>query len=117
MNYAERGILVILRQRELKSSIIIAARAMSQDILISADDMQCIFKVRDGTITEIVLDPSPRSHGTFSLKRQKNHGNSFCSPSPHHSFIVCSVPPYGQTFSLEEISKLCLPTTGQHNEC
>ena len=56
----------------------IAARYMSQDILIAADDKQCIFKVRDGVITKIVLNPSPMEPWDFFIKLRlyKNGGES-----------------------------------------
>lgn len=46
----------------------IAAKYMSQDILIAADDQQCIFKVRDGVITKIMVNPSPMEPWDFFIK-------------------------------------------------
>jgi len=60
----------------------IAARYMSQDILISADDKQCIFKVRDGFITDIVLNPSPMEPWGFFIKAPEKSWELFLQPLP-----------------------------------
>jgi hypothetical protein len=60
----------------------IAARCMSQDILIAADDQQCIFKVRDGVITEIVLNPSPMEPWNFFIKAPEKSWRLFLQPIP-----------------------------------
>jgi hypothetical protein len=61
----------------------IAARTMSQDILISADEKQCIFKVREGVMTEIVLNPSPMEPWDFFIK----------APEKSWKLFLQSVPP------------------------
>lgn len=60
----------------------IAARYMSQDILISADDKQCIFKVRDGLITDLVLNPSPMEPWDFFIKAPEKSWELFLQPLP-----------------------------------
>jgi hypothetical protein len=46
----------------------IAAKFMSEDILFGVGDSQCIFKVRDGVITEIALNPTPMDKWSFFIE-------------------------------------------------
>ena len=46
----------------------LAARYMSENILLEADDSRCIIKVRDGVVMEIKLDPPSDVHWSFSIK-------------------------------------------------
>ena len=61
----------------------IAARYMSQDILLEADEKQCIFKVGDGVITDIVMNPSPMDPWDFFIK----------APVRSWELFLQSVPP------------------------
>jgi hypothetical protein len=61
---------------------LIAARYMSKDILIAADDQQCIFKVRDGVITDIVMNPSPMDPWDFFIKAPEKSWKLFLQPFP-----------------------------------
>jgi len=67
----------------------IAAKFMSQDILIGAGDLQCIFKARDGLITEIALNPSPIDKWNFFIKAPEKSWELFLKLLP---------PPFYQGF-------------------
>jgi hypothetical protein len=60
----------------------IAAKFMSQDILLDADDKQCIFKVRDGAITDIVMNPSPMDTWDFFIKAPEKSWELFLQSIP-----------------------------------
>jgi hypothetical protein len=65
----------------------LAARYMSEDILLEADDSRCIFKVRDGVLTEINLGPSSDDHWSFSIKATAESWEKLLqsSPSPFYT--------------------------------
>jgi hypothetical protein len=67
----------------------IAGKFVSQDILIGAGDAQCIFKVRDGLVTEIVLNPSPIDKWNFFIKAPEKSWELFLKAVP---------PPFYQGF-------------------
>jgi hypothetical protein len=72
----------------------IAARYMSRDILIEAEAKQCIFKVRDGVITEIVVNPSPMEPWDFFIKAPEKSWALFLQPLPppfFHSLFGAAV--------------------------
>lgn len=46
----------------------IAGKFLSEDIFFGVGDKQCIFKVRDGMVKEILLDPTPMDSWSFFLK-------------------------------------------------
>lgn len=60
----------------------IAAKFMLEDILIGVGDSQCIFKVRDGVVTEIQLDPSSNEHWSFSIKATAESWDKLLQSSP-----------------------------------
>jgi hypothetical protein len=60
----------------------LAARFMSEDILLEVDDFRCIVKVRDGVVEEIKLDPPPDEHWSFSMKATAETWNKLLQPSP-----------------------------------
>ena len=68
----------------------IAAKYMSQDILIAADDQQCIFKLRDGELINILLSPSPMDRWSFFIKAPEKSWELFLQPKPppfYHSLF------------------------------
>lgn len=67
----------------------IAARFMSQDILIGVGDAQCIIRAREGVITEIALDPSPLEKWNFFIRAPEKGWGLFLKPIP---------PPFYQGF-------------------
>jgi hypothetical protein len=67
----------------------IAARFMSQDILIGVGDAQCIIRAREGVITGIAYDPSPIDKWNFFIRAPENGWNLFLKPIP---------PPFYQGF-------------------
>ena len=72
----------------------IASKHMCQDILVAADDKQCIFKVRDGVITDILLDPSPMDTWNFFIRAPEKSWELFLMPTPppfYHSLFGASV--------------------------
>jgi hypothetical protein len=60
----------------------IAAKYMSQDILIIVDNNQLIFKVRDGVIADIVMNPSPMDTWDFFIKAPKKSWELFLQSIP-----------------------------------
>jgi hypothetical protein len=46
----------------------LAARFMSEDILLEVADSRCIVKIRDGVVTEIKRDPPSNDPWSFSIK-------------------------------------------------
>jgi hypothetical protein len=67
----------------------IAARFMSQDILIGVGDAQCIIRAREGVITEIALDPSPLEKWNFFIRAPEKGWGLFLKSIP---------PPFYQGF-------------------
>jgi hypothetical protein len=60
----------------------IASKYMSEDILLLSDDKQCIFKVRDGELVNIVLSPSPMDSWSFFIKAPEKSWDLFLRPKP-----------------------------------
>jgi hypothetical protein len=60
----------------------IAARFMSQDILIGCGEAQCIIKARDGRVREIAFDPSPIDKWDFFIRAPEKGWNLFLKPIP-----------------------------------
>jgi hypothetical protein len=67
----------------------IAAKFMTEDILFEAGDSQCIFKVRDGVITEILLNPTPMDRWDYFIKAPEKSWEKLLQPFP---------PPFYQGF-------------------
>ena len=67
----------------------LAARYMSEDILIGAGDKQCIFKIRDGTLIDIVLNPTLLDKSSFYIKGPEKSWQIFLQRFP---------PPFYQAF-------------------
>jgi hypothetical protein len=63
----------------------LAARYMSEDILLEADESRCIVKVRDGMVTEIILNPTFEDHWSFSIK---------ATPESWKKLLQLSPPPF-----------------------
>jgi hypothetical protein len=62
---------------------------MSEDILIGVGDSQCIFKVRDGVVTEIMLNSTPMDKWSFFIKAPEKSWEKLLQPYP---------PPFYQAF-------------------
>jgi len=60
----------------------LAARFMSEDVLLEVDDSRCIVKVRDGVVTEIKLNPPSSDHWSFSIKATAETWDKLLRPSP-----------------------------------
>jgi hypothetical protein len=60
----------------------LAARYMSEDILLGADESRCIVKVRDGLVTEIKLNPPSEDHWSFSIKATTESWDKLLQSSP-----------------------------------
>jgi hypothetical protein len=67
----------------------LAARFMSQDILLAVGDAQCIVRARDGEIAEIAIDPSPLDKWNFFIEAPEKGWELFLKPIP---------PPFYQGF-------------------
>jgi len=60
----------------------LAARYMSEDILLEVDDSRCIIKVRDGVIMEIKPNPTSDDHWGFSIKATAESWDKLLQSSP-----------------------------------
>jgi len=60
----------------------LAARYMSEDILLEVNDSRCIVKVRDSVVTEIKLDPPSEDHWSFSIKATADSWDKLLQSSP-----------------------------------
>jgi hypothetical protein len=67
----------------------IAAKYMSVDILFGIGDSQSIFKVRDGVITDISLNPTPMDKWNYFIKAPEKSWGKLLQPFP---------PPFYQGF-------------------
>jgi hypothetical protein len=60
----------------------LAARFMSEDILLQSDNVRCFINVRDGVVTEIKSDPGPVDHWSFSIKAAAKSWEKLLQSSP-----------------------------------
>jgi hypothetical protein len=60
----------------------LAARYMSEDILLEADDSRCRVRVHNGVVTEIRLDPPSEDHWSFSIKATAESWEKLLQSSP-----------------------------------
>ena len=67
----------------------IAARFMTQDILLGAGEATCIVRAREGIITEITFNPSPLDKWNFYIRAPEKGWELFLRPFP---------PPFYQGF-------------------
>jgi len=67
----------------------IAAKFMTQDILLGAGETKCIVRARDGIITEIAFDPSQIDKWNFYIRAPEKGWQLLLKPFP---------PPFYQGF-------------------
>jgi hypothetical protein len=67
----------------------IAARFMNEDILLEAGDKKSIFKVREGVLSEIKLDPPPVDKWSYYIRGPEDGWHKLLQPYP---------PPFYQSF-------------------
>ena len=60
----------------------LAARFMSEDILLEVADSRSIIKVRNGVVTEIKLNPRSDDDWSFSIKAIAESWDKLLQPSP-----------------------------------
>jgi len=60
----------------------LAARLMSEDVLLEVGDSSCIVRVREGVVTEIKLAPGSDDHWSFSIKATAESWDKLLQPSP-----------------------------------
>jgi hypothetical protein len=60
----------------------LAARYMSEDVLLEVDDSRCIVRVSDGVVTELKLNPSSDDHWSFSIKATAESWDKLLQSSP-----------------------------------
>lgn len=60
----------------------IAARFMSEDILLEVGNSKCIVKIRDGVLTEIKLDPTFIDPWSFSVKATAESWDKLLQSTP-----------------------------------
>ena len=80
---------------------ILAARFMSQDILLGVDDSKCIISIRDGKVTEINLLPTFMDSWDFSIRATGESWEKLLSPSPPAFYHGLFAGMHRGTFSLE----------------
>ena len=59
-----------------------AARFMSEDVLLESDDSRCRITVRDGAVTDINLNPPIDDPWSFSIKASAGSWDKLLQPSP-----------------------------------
>ena len=72
----------------------IAAKYMSQDVLLEVENRQCIFKIRDGVLKDIILNPSPMEPWNYFIKGPEKSWELFLRPKPppfYHSLFGASL--------------------------
>jgi hypothetical protein len=72
----------------------LAARYMTQNILLAAGESQCILKIRDGLVSELLLNPSPMEAWDFFIKAPEKSWEIFLLPLPppfYHSLFGASI--------------------------
>ena len=60
----------------------LAARFMSEDVLLMVDDSRCIVRVCDGVVTEIKYEPSSGDHWSFSIQATADSWDKLLQSSP-----------------------------------
>ena len=72
----------------------LSARYMTRNVLLSAGESQCIFKICDGQVSELVLNPSPMEPWDFFIKAPEKSWEIFLQPLPppfYHSLFGASI--------------------------
>jgi hypothetical protein len=67
----------------------VAGKYLSEDILFGVSDRQCILRLRDGVVKEILLDPTPMDSWSFYVKAPEASWEKLLMPFP---------PPFYQSF-------------------
>ena len=67
----------------------VAGKYLSEDILFGVSDRQCILRLRDGVVKEIMLDPTPMDSWSFFIKAPEQSWEKLLQPLP---------PPFYQSF-------------------
>jgi hypothetical protein len=60
----------------------LAARFMSEDVLLEVDESRCIVKVQDGVVTEIELNLPSDAQWSFSIKATAESWDKLLQSSP-----------------------------------
>jgi hypothetical protein len=79
----------------------LAAKFMSQDILLSVGDSKCIVSVRDGIVTELNLKTTFMDSWDFSIRATVESWEKLLSPSPPAFYNGLFSGMHRGTFSLE----------------
>lgn len=67
----------------------VASKFLSDNIFFGVGDKQCIFRIRDGQVKEILLDPSPMDSWSFFIKAPERSWEKLLQHLP---------PPFYQSF-------------------
>ena len=67
----------------------IAARFMNENVLLEVDKTQCILKIRDGLVNDIMINPGPMESWSFVIRAPENAWEKLLKPFP---------PPFYQGF-------------------
>ncbi len=60
----------------------LAAQFMSKDILLGVGEAQCLVKISDGVITEMLVNPVSLEPPSFSIKASTEYWEKFLQPMP-----------------------------------
>jgi hypothetical protein len=60
----------------------LAARFMSEDVLLEVDSSRCVIRLRDGVVTEVKLNPTADTTGSFSIKATAGSWDKLLQPLP-----------------------------------
>ncbi len=60
----------------------LASKFFSSRILLKAGDSKCVINVRDGVITELVMDPPPMDPWSFCITASVQSWEKFLQPLP-----------------------------------
>ena len=67
----------------------IASRFMNENVLLEVDKTQCILKIRDGLVNDIMINPGPMESWSFVIRAPENAWEKLLKPFP---------PPFYQGF-------------------
>jgi hypothetical protein len=64
----------------------LAARYMSEDVLLEAGDDRCLIRVREGQVPEIKINPPVSEHGKIGIKAMSESWGKLLQASPSPSY-------------------------------
>jgi len=96
-----RQIRNVCKGINIDPEFMLAARFMSQNILLGVGDSKCIVSIRDGMVIEINLSPSFMDSWDFSIRATPDSWEKVLSPSPPAFYHGLFAGMHRGIFSLE----------------